>query len=465
MRGTGLDRVEPRRRGEAARRAGARGTARAAGEAAGAARAPDVSRSAASGPETRLSELARRAPGVILSLGRNGVILDVSAPLAGRPEDYWRGRCLPDLLGVADARPIASAVALLERGARAREVIVPLEAPDGDMRLYRFCFATIAAPGRSGAPVASAFVSDITDQIAEERALSEREALLARRHKSAMLAYLAGGVAHDLNNLLTVIVGAADLLGEAPDETDDDGDLRAELAQIRRAGGRASEMTRQLLAFSRREPTVPLVLNLETCVRELGPLLARLLGPGIRLELSFQNEPWLVRLDPLHAEHVITHLVLYARQTMPHGGVLWVSLANLHVERFERRGGLMIGPGEYVQLTVRDTGCGLGITALERAFEPFFAAEDIPGSTDLTLPLVRHMVAHAFGHIWLESEVGRGTVVHVLFPRYDERRPSAPPRHRPEVASRVTPPATRGKAPPVRNKARRRRAPRRRSPR
>jgi signal transduction histidine kinase len=401
---------------------------------------------------------------VILSLGRGGIILDLSAPLGGRPEGYWRGRRLAEAFGAADARPIASALALLERGAPAREVIVPLEASGGEPRLYRFCFAVIAAPARPSAPIASAFVSDISDQLAEDRALSEREALLARRHKSAMLAYLAGGVAHDLNNLLTVIVGAADLLGEGSDEADDDSDLRAELTQIRRAGSRASEITRQLLAFSRREPTVPLVLNLETCLRELGPLLARLLGPGIRLELSFQSAPWLVRLDPLHAEHVITHLVLYARQTMPHGGVLWVSLANQYVERFERRGGVMIGPGEYVELTVRDTGCGLGVSALERAFEPFFSAEDIPGSTDLTLPLVHHMVTHAFGHIWLESEVGRGTVFHVSFPRYDERRPSAPPRHRPEVASHVEPPApARGKAPPRRSKARRGRAARKRS--
>jgi signal transduction histidine kinase len=156
-----------------------------------------------------------------------------------------------------------------------------------------------------------------------------------------------------------------------------------------------------------------------------------------------------VRLDPLHVEHVITHLVLHARQAMPHGGVLWLSLANVRFESFERRGGIMVGPGEYVELSLRDSGNGMSPAALERAFEPFFAAEHLPSSTDLTLPLVRNLIVHAFGHIWLESEAGRGTVFHVLFPRYDDQRSSAPPRQRPDASARAG-------APPTRSKARRR---------
>jgi signal transduction histidine kinase len=426
----------------------------------------------AAGDDARCRELARHAPGVLLSLGADGVIVDLSAPLCGRTEDFWRGRRLADALGVDDGRPIVRALALLARGAPPQELVVPLGAAAGEPRLYRFRLAKVAAAGSgtpgaseempaSGvalaagpAPAFSGFVTDVTEQIAEERELSERETLLSRRHKSAMLAYLAGGIAHDLNNLLTVIVGAAGLLGEEPD--DGESELRAELTQIQRAGSRASEITRQLLAFSRREPSVPLVLNLETCVRELAPLLARLLGPGIRLELSFQSVPWLIRLDPLHAEHVITHLVLHARQAMPHGGVLWLALSNVHVESFERHGGIMVGPGEYVELRLRDTGNGMSLAAMERAFEPFFAAEHMPGSTDLALPLVRNLVVHAFGHIWLESEAGRGSVFHVLFPRYDERRSSAPPRHRPDAVARPA-------AAPAGTKARRRRGSRRRS--
>jgi two-component system cell cycle sensor histidine kinase/response regulator CckA len=257
---------------------------------------------------------------------------------------------------------------------------------------------------------------------ADEQALRDREALLTRRHKSAALAFLAGGVAHDLNNLLTVIVGAADLLREDPHVEEAQ---RAELLAIQRAGERASEITRQLLAYSRREPSVPLELTLESSIGELAPVLARLLGPAIRLELAFGPELWPVRLDPLHAEHVVTHLALNARQAMPHGGVALLSLHNLHVERLERRGPVMVGAGDYVELCVRDSGIGMTASGIARAFEPFFAARELPASTDLSLPLVRNLVAHALGHVWIESEPGRGTVFHVLFPRYDERRASA----------------------------------------
>jgi signal transduction histidine kinase len=429
MRDAELNRIESRRAVEGLRR---------------------VASEANSADEQRSRELLRHAPGVLLELGRGGSIRELSAPLCGRTEDFWRGRRLPEAFGADDGRPIARALALLERGAPPQEVLVPLGVAWGGPRLYRFRLARVAGPASTRAPEFSGFVTDVTEQIAEEQALREREALLARRHKSAMLAYLAGGVAHDLNNLLTVIMGAADLLGEDAGPDGDESELRAELIQIQRAGRRASDIARQLLTFSRREPSVPLVLNLETCLTELSALLARLLGPGIQLELSFPPKPWLVRLDPLHAEHVITHLALYARQSMPHGGVLWVSLANVRVESFERRGGMMVGPGEYIELSLRDTSKGMSLAALERAFEPFFAAEHMPGSTDLSLPLVRNLVVHAFGHIWVESEAGRGNVFHVLFPRYDEQRSSAPPRHHP-------PPGAHASKQPVRTKARRRR--------
>ena len=119
-------------------------------------------------------------------------------------------------------------------------------------------------------------------------------------------------------------------------------------------------------------------------------------------------------------------LAAHARQVMPHGGVLWLSLANVEVESFERHAGLMVGPGQYVQLRLRDTGPGLSEAAQGRAFEPFFAAPPGAGSLDLGLPLVRHLVVHAFGHVWLESEPGRGGTFTVLWPRAGARS-SAPP--------------------------------------
>lgn len=312
---------------------------------------------------------------------------------------------------------------------------------------------------------------DATRPGADEQDMREREMLLARRHKSAALAFLAGGVAHDLNNLLTVIVGSADLLGEDPQIEEAQ---REELLAIQRAGERATEITRQLLAYSRREPSVPLELQLESSIRELEPIIERLLGPSIRLELAFGPELWTVRFDPLHAEHVITHLALHARHSMPQGGVARFSVNNARVERLEKRGPLMVGAGDYVELCVRDSGVGMSAASIARAFEPFFAAPDLPASTDLSLPLVRHLVAHALGHIWIESEPGDGTVFRVLFPRYDEVRASAAPggvassriraasvgpsSAEPAAVSRLGPsPALAGSAEPAKQAARARR--------
>lgn len=251
---------------------------------------------------------------------------------------------------------------------------------------------------------------------AEEQALREREALLTRRLEAAALAYLAGGVAHDLNNLLTVIVGSADFLGGDPQMG---AEQREELLAIQRAGERASEITRQLLAYSRRVPSVPLEVDLAERIGELAPIITRLLGPGIQLELAFGAGLWRVRVDPLHAEHVVTHLALQARQAMPDGGVARLSVNNVRVERMERRGHVMVGSGDYVELCVRDTGPGMSPESIARAFEPFFAAREQPASTDLRLPLVHHLVAHALGHVWIESGARKGTVFHVLFPRFE----------------------------------------------
>jgi two-component system, cell cycle sensor histidine kinase and response regulator CckA len=295
--------------------------------------------------------------------------------------------------------------------------------------------------------------AEVSDELGEQ-ALREREALLQRSQKAAALAYLAGGIAHDFNNLLTVIVGAADLLREDPRM---ENDLRAELVQIQRAGARACEITHQLLAYSRREPSVPRTLDLAHQVQGLVSLLEHQLGSEIRLELSLPPDLWEVNLDPRHLEHVVMHLGSQARQTMPHGGVLWLSLKNVTIESFERHAGLMVGPGQYVQLGVRDTGAGLSQAAQASVFEPFFGARSGAGSVDLGLPMVRQLVVQAFGHIWLESEPGRGSLFTVLWPRAGSRS-SAPPASSLAPEPEATPkraPARRGKRAVPRARARR----------
>jgi len=400
MRGGGLEGVELRRQSNGSQR-----TER---------RAPERDRA------SRLAALAERAPGVLVSMDARGRVSALSAALCGQAPEHWLGRELPEALGGDAGRALEQALRALQRGRSTLELTLALPAGRGT-HLQRFRLARV--PGAPESEAVSGFIADVGEDAAAELALREREVLLYRSQKAAALAYLAGGVAHDFNNLLTVIVGAADLLREDPRI---ENELRAEIGQIHRAGERASEITQQLLAYSRREPSVPRVLDLGRQVQDLSALLARQLGSNIRLELSVAPDLWEVNLDPLQVEHVLLHLAAYARQMMPHGGVLWLSLANEQIESFERHAGLMVGPGQYVRLGLRDTGPGLSEAAQGRAFVPFFAAAPGAGSTDLGLPLVRHLVVHAFGHVWLESEPGRGGAITGLLPRAGAR-PSAPP--------------------------------------
>jgi signal transduction histidine kinase len=362
-------------------------------------------------------------PGTIVRLGDGGRVLSLSGALCGKEPRAWHGRRLPDVLGGEPGRTLSRALDRLEAGAPHVEVEVDVRLGGARAaRSYRFRLARAA---RAAGPIAGV-VTDVTAERAEERAQREQEAHSHRVQKSAMLAYLAGGVAHDFNNLLTVIVGGADLLREDP-RLESDSEQAAELSQIQRAAERASEITRQLLAYSRREPTLARDLDLSAHVTRLEPLLARLLGPQIHVTRSSEPDLWPVHVDPVHVEHVLTQLALNARHGMPHGGIIWISLRNVRVESFERHGASMVGPGEYVELRVRDSGVGMTDAALARVFEPFFIAPPGAGSNELGLPFVRSLVVQAFGHIWVESEPGRGSMFVVLWPRHAPGTSVAPP--------------------------------------
>ena len=362
-------------------------------------------------------------PGTIVRLGDGGRVLSLSGALCGREPKAWRGRRLPDVLGGEPGRALSRALDRLEAGAPHVELEVDVRAGGARVaRSYRFRLARAARAAGSITGV----VTDVTRERAEESALHEQEMHSHRVQKSAMLAYLAGGIAHDFNNLLTVIVGGADLLREDP-RLESDSEQAAELSQIQRAAERASEITRQLLAYSRREPTLARDIDLSAHVTRLEPLLARLLGSQIHVTRSSEPDLWPVQVDPVHVEHVLTQLALNARQGMPHGGMLWISLRNVRVEAFERHGASLVGPGEYVELRVRDSGVGMTDAALARVFEPFFIAPPGAGSIELGLPFVRSLVVHAFGHIWVESESGRGSMFVVLWPRHAPGASVAPP--------------------------------------
>jgi PAS domain S-box-containing protein len=243
---------------------------------------------------------------------------------------------------------------------------------------------------------------DVTDR----RALEEQ---LRQAHKMEAVGRLAGGVAHDFNNLLTIVTGYTELLLEQAKPGDPATDS---LREIKNAAGRAGELTRQLLAFSRRQVLAPVVHDVNTTVADLERMLRRLIGEDVELVTALAPALGKVRADPGQLEQVLVNLAVNARDAMPQGGRLTVSTANVE--------GGPARPGRYVALTVRDTGCGMDSTTRTRMFEPFFTTKAVGKGTGLGLATVYGIVEQSGGHLVVDSEPNRGTAVTVLLPRLEQ---------------------------------------------
>ena len=232
---------------------------------------------------------------------------------------------------------------------------------------------------------------------------------------------LAGGIAHDFNNVLTAVNGYADLLA-----TELGDDPRAEDArEIVRAGHRAAELTRQLLAFARRQKLAPRPVDVNAVVANVVPMLMRLISEDITLVTCPADGPAVVEVDPSQLEQVLVNLAINARDAMPGGGQLTIATA-IQKADYRRRHHLR---GPAVLLTVSDSGSGMSRDVLSRIFEPFFTTKALTG-TGLGLATVHGIVSQSGGEIWAESSVGKGTTFSILLPRSD-RHPMAAPRGTP----------------------------------
>ncbi|HEX8051991.1 MAG TPA: ATP-binding protein, partial [Thermoleophilaceae bacterium] len=253
-------------------------------------------------------------------------------------------------------------------------------------------------------------VSMVADMTEHHVARTERERLENRLQQSQRLetvGQLAGGVAHDFNNLLAVILNYAYFVRERLPE---DSEVRADLEEIRHAAERASELTHQLLVFSRRETIRPVVLDLNDVVRDMQRLLGRTLGERVELVTELADEPCLVEADSSQLEQVVLNLVVNARDAMPRGGTI----------RVETR------LGEEVLLAVSDEGEGMEPEVAARAFEPFFTTKPKGAGTGLGLATVYGTVTQAGGHAEIDSEPGRGTTLRVYLPQAAPRESDAP---------------------------------------
>jgi len=258
--------------------------------------------------------------------------------------------------------------------------------------------------------------ADVTDRVRLERQLQQSQKLEA-------VGRLAGGISHDFNNLLTVILGFG---GMAIEDAPEGSPIREKLLQIQQAGERAAVLTRRLLAFSRQQVFHTSVLDLNHIVGEMDPLLRRLIGEHIDLRTELAKDLGMVKADGGQLEQVLMNLVVNARDAMPKGGQLTIETANvtLDAESIGRR--FRLEPGDYVAMIVTDSGVGMDIATLSQIFEPFFTTKDQAAGTGLGLSIVHGIVSQSGGHIDVYSEPGRGASFKVYLPRVRQKAAVAP---------------------------------------
>jgi PAS domain S-box-containing protein len=259
---------------------------------------------------------------------------------------------------------------------------------------------------RVGGGAVTGFIRDVT----ERRALEER---LRQSQKLEAIGRLAGGVAHDFNNILMSILGSADLLlmQQAPDDP-----ARAETGEIKRSVQRGAGLTRQLLAFSRRQAASQRLVALDDVIGGMDTLLRRLIGPEIEFEIVRQPAPTMVVADPAQIEQVVLNLVINARDAMPQGGRLTVKLDEVRLEDDSLFAQAEGGSGRYARLSVSDTGIGIDEQTRAKLFEPFFTTKEHGKGTGLGLSIVYGIVKQSGGHITVASEPGRGATFSVYLP-------------------------------------------------
>ena len=275
---------------------------------------------------------------------------------------------------------------------------------------WTFQSAALLADEQAGEVIVEGTVVDVT----ERRRLEDQ---LRQSQKMEGIGQLAGGIAHDFNNLLTTVLGYSDM---ALSQLSPHDPIREDIEEIRKAGERASNLTRQLLAFSRKQVFEPRVVDLNSLLADSGRMLARLIGEHIRFVSRLQPGLANVRADPGQLEQVIVNLVVNARDAMPDGGTLTVRTENADVDAVSSRRHFGIAPGRYVVMAVEDTGVGIDPETQKRIFEPFFTTKETPRGTGLGLATVYGIVSQSGGQIFVSSAPGRGAAFTIYLPRVEE---------------------------------------------
>jgi signal transduction histidine kinase len=265
---------------------------------------------------------------------------------------------------------------------------------------------TVARMQAENKSLITGFIRDITEQ----RALEEQ---LRQSQKLEAIGRLAGGVAHDFNNILMSIMGAADLLLM---QTASGDPTRDEVNEIKQSVDRGAGLTRQLLAFSRRQKTVTKVFALDEVVASMDTMLRRLIGPEIEFEIIRPPRPTTVMADPGQIQQVVLNLVVNARDAMPEGGRVTVRVDEVDLDEATRLAFAEARPGRYARVSVADTGMGMNEQTRAKLFEPFFTTKEQGKGTGLGLSIVYGIVKQSGGHISVMSEPGHGATFVIYLP-------------------------------------------------
>ena len=273
----------------------------------------------------------------------------------------------------------------------------------------RMTFEVIARPLEAG-PEPQGWVLVVRD-VTEEREIQRR---ILQQERLAAVGQLAGGIAHEFNNLLTVIHLSSRLLERRLRREDPASEY---VRRIGETAQRAANLTRQLLNFSRREIVEPRALNLNGVVRELSKMLHRIIGEDIELALELADDLWQVDADPAQIDQIVMNLIINARDAMPAGGRLVIATTNVVLDQSDRPTHREVLPGEYAMLAVSDSGVGMDVEVRERIFEPFFTTKETGKGTGLGLSTVYGIVEQSAGHVVVSSEAGQGTTFRIYLPR------------------------------------------------
>ncbi|MGB8012478.1 MAG: ATP-binding protein [Terriglobales bacterium] len=356
----------------------------------------------------RLFETAK--DGILILDADSGLITNVNpflVDLLDYPREDFIGRTLWDIGPFRNIEASKEAFRELQDKEYIRYENLPLETKSGRRVNVEFVSNVYEEEGKQ---VIQCNIRDITARKHAEQ-VDER---IRQSQKMEAVGQLAGGIAHDFNNLLGVIMGYCELLEEqiGPDDA-----RRRMVSQIHNAGVSGAALTRQLLAFSRRQVLRPLVLDLNVLVTGMETMLRRIIGEHIEIITSLFPGLGSVKADPAQLEQVMMNLAVNARDAMPTGGTIAIETSNVELDDSQSRQHPEVKPGSYVMLAVSDTGVGMDSETQARIFEPFFTTKQLGKGTGLGLSTVYGIVKQSSGYIYAYSELGRGTTFKVYLPR------------------------------------------------